>query len=125
MTDSSKRDKGLEVIGRVYGESLAAALPPAGQSRFIDFMLETLFGELWACETLSFKERRLLLLGAIAAQGEEGVFRIQAASALRRGELSAEQLQEAMVFLTQYIGYPRGSRLNSALAEVLKAAGAQ
>ena len=120
----SKRDQGLETIGQVYGAALATALPAPGQSRFIDFMLETLFADLWACETLSFKERRLLLLGVIAAQGEEGVFRIQAKAALERGEFTAAQLQEAMVFLTQYVGYPRGSRLNSALAEVLKSAAA-
>jgi 4-carboxymuconolactone decarboxylase len=83
-------------------------------------MLETLFGELWASDVLSFRDRRLLLLGAIAAQGEEAVFRIQAAAALKRGELDAEQLQEAILFLTQYVGYPRGSKLHTALGDVLK-----
>jgi len=119
VANSEKREQGVEVIGQVYGEALGVTLPPAGTSKFIDYMLETLFGELWACEVLSFKERRLLLLGAIAAQGEDSTFAIQAAAALTRGELSAEQLQEAMIFLTQYVGYPKASRLNGVLTEVI------
>lgn len=119
MTNSEKRKKGAEVIAKVYGEALPVTLPEQGANKFIDYMLETLFGELWACEVLSFKERRLLLLGAIAAQGEESTFIIQAAAALNNGELSGEQLQEAMIFLTQYVGYPKASKLNLALTELL------
>jgi 4-carboxymuconolactone decarboxylase len=121
MSDTDKRAQGLQKIGEVYGDLIGVTLPPPGANRFIDFMLETLFADLWACETLSFRDRRLLILGVIAAQGEESVFRIQAAAAMKRGELTAEQLQEAMLFLTQYVGYPRASRLNSALNELLKA----
>ena len=75
--------------------------PEAGQDRFFDFMLGSLFGELWSNETLSIKERRLVLLGAIAAQGEEGTFTIQVRSALKRGDLTAEQVDELIIFLTQ------------------------
>lgn len=120
MPDSEKRERGLETIQEVYGTHLGAPLPPAGESRFIDYMLETLFAELWRAPELSFKERRLLLLGVVAAQGEEGVLRIQAAAALERGELTPDQLKEAMVFLSQYVGYPRASRLNAAVGELLK-----
>ena len=120
MSDPDKRQKGAEVIAQVYGEALPVNLPPKGVNKFIDFMLETLFADLWSCEVLSFKERRLLLLGAIAAQGEESTFSIQAAAALNNGELSAEQLQEAMIFLTQYVGYPKASRLNLAVNELVK-----
>ena len=120
MTDIDRRAKGLSTIKEVYGDWITEHLPPAGKSRYIDFMLETLFGELWASDVLSFRDRRLLLLGAIAAQGEEAVFRIQAAAALKRGELDGEQLQEAVLFLTQYVGYPRGSKLHTALGDVLQ-----
>jgi 4-carboxymuconolactone decarboxylase len=117
MGDSEKRKKGEEIINKVYGK----ALPPWTRTRFTDFMLETLFAELWANETLSFKERRLLLLGAIAAQGEENTFGIQAAAALNNGELTQEQLQEAIMFLTQYVGYPLANKMNTALNGVIQA----
>jgi 4-carboxymuconolactone decarboxylase len=108
------REKGIEMFNTVYCGDLPEQ-PPAGVNKFSDFMLETLFGTLWADETLSIRDRRLILLGAIAAQGEETTFTIQARSALKRGELDQDQLMTAVMFLTQYIGYPRGSKMFTAL----------
>ncbi|MBP8925619.1 MAG: carboxymuconolactone decarboxylase family protein [Pseudomonadales bacterium] len=112
------REAGIEKYKEVYCNDLPD--PPApGVDKFYDYMLDTLFGRLWADSTLSIRERRLLLLGAIAAQGEEMTFTIQARSALKRGELSEEQLTEAVIFLTQYVGYPKGSKMKLALGNLL------
>lgn len=122
MHDSTRRQRGLETLNKVYGARLpAGSITPPGASRFIDYMLETVFSELWACDTLSFKERRLVLLGVIAAQGEEEVFAIQAAAALDNGELTEEQLQEIVVFLAPYAGYPKVSKLYTRVNALLKA----
>lgn len=122
MSDQNRRQRGLEILARVYGSQLpAGSITAPGESRFIDYMLETLFSELWSCETLSFKERRLLLLGVIAAQGEEEVFAIQAGAALDNGELTEEQLKEIVVFLAQYAGYPKASKLYTRINALLKA----
>lgn len=114
----SDRDKGVEMFKDVYCNDLGE-LPPPGQSGFIDYMLETLFGRLWADDTLSVRDRRLLLIGAISAQGDGNTLRIQMRSALKRGDLTAEQLKAATVFMTQYVGYPRGSLMFTLLNEVL------
>ena len=122
MSDSNRRQRGLETLAKVYGSQLpAGSITPPGENRFIDYMLETLFSELWSCDTLSFKERRLLLLGVIAAQGEEEVFAIQAGAALDNGELTEEQLKEIVVFLAQYAGYPKASKLYMRINALLKA----
>lgn len=105
-----RRSRGVEMFKEVYCNSLGE-LPPAGASPYIDFMLDTLFGTLWADETLSIRDRRLLLVGAIAAQGDETTLRIQLRSALQRGELKPEQLDALAMFMTQYVGYPKGSLL--------------
>lgn len=115
------RQKGLEMFDEVYAKSLGE-LPPMGASGFIDYMLETLFGTVWADETVSIRDRRLLLLGAVAAQGEENILTIQLRSALARGELKPEQLEPIATFLTQYVGYPKGSRLFRIVNEVKAAA---
>jgi len=81
-------------------------------------MLETLFGTVWADETLSIRDRRLLLLGAIAAQGDETTLTIQIRSALKRGELTQTQMDAAVIFLTHYVGYPKGSLMLRTVAEV-------
>ncbi len=114
---ASVRDKGLAKLQEVYGGQLPTP-PPEGQDEFYDYMLETLFGRLWLDEALSIRDRRLALLGAIAAQGEEMTFKIQARASMMNGELSAEQLEKLVLFLTQYVGYPKMSKLRMALMEV-------
>jgi len=111
------RSKGHAKFEEIYGGELPP-LPPAGTSPFIDYMLETLFGALWQDPTLSIRERRLLVIGVLAAQGEEGTLALQLRCALKRGELTAAQLQPLATFLTQYVGYPRGARLFKVCNEV-------
>lgn len=114
----SNREKGLEMFNEVYCGDLPHPAEE-GQDKFFDFMIGSLFGELWADDALSIKEKRLLLLGAIMAQGEDMTFAIQARSALKRGELTPEQLELTVRFLTQYVGYPKGARLRMALSKVI------
>jgi 4-carboxymuconolactone decarboxylase len=111
------RRKGQAKFDEVYCGDLGV-LPPPGASPFIDYMLETLFGVLWQDATLSIRERRLLLLGVLAAQGEDTALTIHLGAAVKRGELTAAQLQALATFLTQYVGYPRGSRLFRIVGEV-------
>jgi 4-carboxymuconolactone decarboxylase len=111
------RNKGHAKFDEVYCGDLGA-LPPPGASPFIDYMLETLFGVLWQDATLSIRERRLLLLGVLAAQGEDAALAIHLRAAVKRGELTTAQLQAMAPFLTQYVGYPRGSRLFRIVGEV-------
>jgi 4-carboxymuconolactone decarboxylase len=110
----SKREKGIAMFNEVYCNDLPQP-PEPGQDNFFDFMLESLFSELWGNDILSIEQRRLMLLGAIAAQGEEMTFTIQARSAMKRGELTYAQLEEAVRFMTQYIGYPKASKMRMAL----------
>jgi 4-carboxymuconolactone decarboxylase len=65
------------------------------------------------------RDRRLVLLGAIAAQGEDMTWTIQARSAMKRGELNQQELEEIIIFLTQYVGYPRASKMRMALMGLL------
>jgi 4-carboxymuconolactone decarboxylase len=112
------REKGIEMFNEVYCNDLPQP-PETGKDRFFDYMLDTVFGQLWADETLSIRDRRLLLLGAIAAQGEDMTFTIQLRSALKRGELDEKQVHEIVTFLTAYVGYPRGAKMRMASMTVL------
>jgi 4-carboxymuconolactone decarboxylase len=114
----NNREKGIEMFNTVYCGDLPQP-PEQGEDKFFDFMLGSLFGELWSDDTLTINEKRLLLLGAIMAQGEEMTFSIQARSALKRGEFTSEQLEFAVLFLTQYVGYPKASKMRVALMNVI------
>ncbi len=102
-------ERGAEKIKEVYAGAIATA--PKGAMAFSDIMLETLFAEVWTREELEMRDRRLILLGAIMALGENMTFEIQARAALRRGELTPEQLREVLVFGVHYVGYPRAAPL--------------
>ncbi|MGH8445109.1 MAG: carboxymuconolactone decarboxylase family protein [Solimonas sp.] len=113
------RERGIAAFNEVYCGDVP--LPQTGDGKFVDFMLETLFGTLWADDTLSIRDRRLLLIGAIAAQGDDTTLLIQLRSAYKRGELTAAQLEALAPFITQYVGYPRGSKVFRIVSELTAA----
>ncbi len=79
---------------------------PEGTMAFNDVMMRTLFAEVWNRDTLSIRDRRLLIMGVIAARGSVDTWKIQAAASLRNEELSPDELREALVVLAPYAGYP-------------------
>jgi 4-carboxymuconolactone decarboxylase len=108
MADSERRRRGLEMLAEVYAGDVAT--PPEGNA-FVDTMLEQLFAEVWTRDVLSIRDRRLLLLGIIAEKGEASTFGIQARAALKRGELTPDELRELLLMIAQYAGYPRAAAL--------------
>ena len=125
MADDGRWERGAEMIKEVYAGDVVTA--PKGVMDFSDLMLESLFAEVWTREALSIGERRLVLLGVIGALGERDTFAIQAKAALKRGELTPEQLREVLITVAAYAGYPRAAGLiatvEGAIAEHGKNAG--
>lgn len=105
MTQDDRWERGIEKFKEVYCGDVVAL--PRGASAFFDLMIENLFGEVWTRPELDRRDRRMLMLGAIAALGESMTFGIQIKAALKHGELSPEQARETLVHLAQYVGYPR------------------
>lgn len=109
MADSGRRQRGSDKLEEVYAGDVP--IPPEGTSEFVDIMLSQLFAEVWTRDVLSMRDRRLLLLGAIAAQGEGMTFAVQSKAAIKNAELTPDQLREVLIFLVHYIGYPKASSL--------------
>ena len=109
------------MIAEVYAGDVVT--PPEGYA-FTDIMLEQLFAEVWSRDVLSIRDRRILLLGIIAEKGEQTTFGIQAKAALKRGELTPDELRELLLMIAQYAGYPRAAALlgviEQKIAEVAK-----
>jgi 4-carboxymuconolactone decarboxylase len=106
---SERRERGLDMFKKVYAGDVV--VPPEGASPFADIMLEEVFAEVWTRPALSMRDRRLLIMGVIACMGEGVTWGIQAKAALKNGELTPEQLREALIQLAQYTGYPRAAGL--------------
>ena len=117
MSDSERRERGAETIKKVYAGDVV--VPPEGASAFADVMLEQLFAEVWTREPLGVRDRRLLIMGVIAALGEADPWKIQIRSAIKNGELTPEQARETLVQLAQYAGYPRVAGLLRATEEAI------
>jgi len=121
MTDPTRRERGRETIEQVYAGDVV--VPPEGASDFADLMLSQLFAEIWTRDVLSMRDRRLLLLGAILAQGESMTFGIQSKAALKNGELTPEQLREVLIFLVHYVGYPRAAGMLGVVEKAIRDSG--
>ncbi|KAA1193212.1 carboxymuconolactone decarboxylase family protein [Pseudohalioglobus sediminis] len=108
MSSSERRKIGARKMEEVYAGDVTV---PAEGYAFTDVMLETLFAEVWTRDTLSMRDRRILLLGMLAAQSQHDTFKIQVKAALKRGELTADEVRELHLFIAQYCGYPTAAAL--------------
>lgn len=106
MSDNERLEKGLQMMETVY----AGIVPmPADQvdKPMNTLALTNLFADVWGRDAMTVRDRRLIIIGAIAAMADSSLIEIQIKAALKLGELKPEQLQEIPLILTQYIGYPR------------------
>lgn len=116
MDDKARRELGEETIRKVYAGDVV--VPPEGYL-FSDVMLSQVFADQWNRDATSMRDKRILLLGMIAAQGEAMTFKIQAKAALKNGELSADQVRELHLFIAQYCGYPRAASMLGPMEEAI------
>ncbi|MBF6469331.1 carboxymuconolactone decarboxylase family protein [Nocardia beijingensis] len=118
------RQRGLARMAEVYGTEFQE-YPGAHFAVTADH----LFADIWSRPGLTVRDRRLLLLGALTAQGAIDTAGIQIGAALRNGELTEDQLHEIAVFLCHYVGWPNGTKLDilvgTIVAQQKKAARAQ
>jgi len=107
--DPERFAAGLARYREVYGDD--AIVFGRGDSAFFDLMMTQLFGEVWTREALAIPQRRLLVMGVLAAQGKWDTLQLQLARALATGELTVDQVREVALHLIQYVGYPSSSDL--------------
>lgn len=114
MTD--RRQQGLRKMNEVYGWEM----PDIQGDPYFDLTVEHLFGDIWTRPGLSMRDKRLLTLAAVTAVGNSDLAEIQINAALHNEELTAEELKEVAVFITHYLGFPLGSKLDGAVSKVVR-----
>ena len=105
---SPERAHGLAMMTEVYGFDMSD-----GPGDYFAETADHLFGRIWSRPGLSHRDRRLLLLGALTAQGNTDVADIQVGAALGNGELTPDELEEIVLFLCYYAGWPNGTKLGN------------
>jgi 4-carboxymuconolactone decarboxylase len=113
-SDPQRRQLGLETMAAVYGWDVQD-----GGGDFFGMTVEHLFAEVWTRDGLSFRDRRLLLIGLLVGRGLDDVLGIQLEAALGNGELEPDTLREIVIFLTHYAGWPAGAKMNSQVETII------
>jgi 4-carboxymuconolactone decarboxylase len=105
---------GLAKMNEVYGWQ-SGDFP----GDFFGLTRDHLFGEIWTRPGLTTEQRRLMLIGALAATGKHDILDIQLDSAHRLGELDVVALREIVIFLAHYCGWPTGATLNGQVEKLI------
>jgi 4-carboxymuconolactone decarboxylase len=92
-----------------------------GPGDFFGVTVDHLFADIWSRPGLGLRDRRLLLIGMLAGQGLTDVAEIQIGAALGNDELDADELREIVLFLTHYVGWPLGAKLNMLVEKLIAA----
>ena len=108
------RQAGLDKLNEVY----AWEMRDMQGDPYFDLTVEHLFGSIWTRPGLSMRDRRMMVIAILCAQGQDDLLEVQVNAVLQNGELAEDELKEMAVFITHYVGFPLGSRLNSALLKV-------
>ncbi|MCV7040834.1 carboxymuconolactone decarboxylase family protein [Mycolicibacterium moriokaense] len=111
-----KRRKGLEKMNEVYGWEM----PNIEGDPYFDLTVDHLFGSIWTRPGLSMRDKRIMTLTVVTAVGNADLAEIQANAALANGELTETELKEMAIFLTHYLGFPLGSKLDGVVSSVIK-----
>ncbi len=109
------RRRGLEKMEEVYGFDMQD-----GEGDFFRYTADHLFGDIWTRPGLSDRDRRLLLVGMLAAGNSIDVLGIQIPASYRNGELDEDALREIVIFVCHYAGWPMGARLNNLVEETIR-----
>lgn len=118
MSDDQRRERGERIWREVMEFD---ALPPT--EPYTEFTIDTVFAELWNRPGLSRRDRRLISLTICAMSAQGVAMGAHVAAALTSGDLTVEELDEWVLQLSFYGGWPVGSSAYAALrAEVAKAA---
>ena len=112
--------------GRAMAQQVLSDIDVRGIADWSDYQWMTmsqLFAEIWTLPELSMRDKRLLVLGVLAAVGKQEKFGIHLTSALRNGEFTAAQAREIPLLLVHYVGHPLGSDLPGVAEDAIRAAG--
>jgi len=115
MAQSTQREKGIAKFEEVMGFA-----PPQVDDPFFDMTLDHLFPNVWGRGGLSRRERRLVTLTILSYLGHEPTLKVHLNAATQSGDLSDHDVDELMVHLAHYAGWPVAA-MGSTVARQLRA----
>jgi 4-carboxymuconolactone decarboxylase len=98
-----------------YREVLGQEPPPPIDPYTAQGVLDTVFSEVWTRPGLTRKERRLITLACVGAASSPGAIEGHLRGALDSGDLTIEEMQEFILHLAFYAGWPKAATFEAAL----------
>jgi 4-carboxymuconolactone decarboxylase len=108
------RRAGLDKMNEVYAWEM-----PDLPGDYFALTVDHLFGRIWTRDGLSMRDRRMMVIAVVTALGLDDLLEVQVNAVLQNGELTPDELNEMAVFITHYVGFPLGSRLNGVITRVV------
>lgn len=128
MKKSDLYEKGIKIRREMYGDE---ALERANREvynnpimqKFADLATETVFGGVWGREGLDYKTRALICVVSDVATGRENELALHLNFAKRQG-WTEDELVEAILHLSGYVGVPLVRGALMVAAEVFESSSA-
>lgn len=104
MAESERWQKGAAKMKELFG-----AEPRSGmmQEDFLKITVENLFGDVWGRPGLETRERSMITVAALTVLARERELKVHLRGALNVG-ISREKINEIMIHLAHYGGWPVG-----------------
>jgi len=105
---ADKYDKGMkvrrEILGNAHVDRAEAAKTEIDEP-FQDLITETAWGSVWSRDTITRRERSMLTIALLAAQGHWDEMAMHVRATANTGA-SAEDIRETMLHVALYAGIP-------------------
>src|SRR5512145_661036 len=107
MSENPRDPSGVAMYERIFGKAAPSA---EGLSGLKELSVNHLFAKVWTRKGLSIRDRRLVTIALLAAQGRPDQLRDHIRGA-RLGEdpLSEEEISELLIHVAHYAGWAAGT----------------
>lgn len=107
----------LERVRRAYADVMTVPAHEP-QSPAMMRLLDFVFADVWQRPGLSRRDRRFVTLACVAAADAEAPLRDHVYAALNSGDLTIDEIREAVLHFAVYAGWPKASRFNMIVDEL-------
>ncbi len=104
MAESERYQKGAAKMKELFG---AEPRPGMMQNDFLNITVENLFGDIWGRPGLETRERSMITVAALTVLARSPELKVHIRGAINVG-ISREKIQEIMIHLAHYGGWPVG-----------------
>jgi len=102
----------------VMWRQVMQAEPPPVSDPYTELTADHLMGAVWTRPGLARRDRRLVTLTIAAVTGQRDPLRNHLRASLESGDLSLAELQEWIIHLAHYGGWPAGTTAYALLTEI-------